>query len=70
MKLKIPSGHAGNVEIKGQLFTPDKNGQIDVPDKLISTAIWQKGFTVAPPEAQPEQITKPAEKPFMKKEAE
>jgi hypothetical protein len=46
MKLQAPQGTTGELHLNGRAFVIDKNGQVDVPDELISHSVWEKGYTV------------------------
>lgn len=57
MRLQAPKGTAGELHLHGRTFDIDKNGQVDIPDDLISSKIWSDGYTVAP-EKQVEEPVK------------
>lgn len=44
--LKAPQGVSGDLHLNGRSFSIDKNGQVEVPDDLIISAVWEKGYTV------------------------
>ncbi|MCX7067333.1 MAG: hypothetical protein NTW85_06545 [Methylococcales bacterium] len=49
MKLQVPKGFTGDVHLHGRSFAVNDRDQVEIPDDLISSSLWGKGFTVVPP---------------------
>lgn len=59
MKLQAPKDKTGELHLNGRSFPIDKHGQVEVPENLLGSCVWQQGYTVVPfvspePQAQPE----------------
>ena len=59
MKLQAPDGITGELHLNGRSFVIDKKGQVEVPDGLLGQSVWQQGYTVVAPIAQPQQKPEP-----------
>lgn len=47
MKLQVPQGFQGDVQLNGQSFAVDSYGQVDIPDEWVGHRFYEQGFTVA-----------------------
>jgi hypothetical protein len=51
MNLQAPNGQqTGELHLNGRSFVIE-NGLVEVPDNLITSAVWQSGYTVHQAEA-------------------
>lgn len=47
MRLQVPKGFQGDVQLNGQSFAVDSYGQVDIPDEWVGHRFYEQGFTVA-----------------------
>jgi hypothetical protein len=57
MKLQAPTGTTGELHLNGRAFVIDNKGQVDVPEHLLGSSIWAKGYTVVPPKDSSKPVT-------------